>query len=77
MAPAEKVQQTGVYIEAKSPFWGGGGFFDDFGGPIAQKSRNLTILANFGVSPLLPWGGGEITNLTKFETKYTFRLNLR
>ena len=64
MAPAEKVQQTGVYIEAKSPKWGGGGIFDDFGGPIAQKSQILAILANFGVFPTLPGGVGYIAKQT-------------
>ena len=66
MAPAEKVQQTGVYIEAKSPFWGGGGFFAVFGGPIAQKSQILAFLANFGVFPTLPGGVGYIAKQTVF-----------
>ena len=57
MAPAEKVQQTGVYIEAKCPFWGGGGFFDDFWSMGGQILTNFGILANFGVFPGIPPGG--------------------
>ena len=64
MAPAEKVQQTGVYIEAKSPKWGGGGIFDDFWAMGPQILTNFTILANFGVFPTLPGGVGYIAKQT-------------
>ena len=58
MAPAEKVQQTGVYIEAKSPKWGGGGIFDDFWAMGPQILLNFDNFGHFGGFPYPPWGGG-------------------
>ena len=75
MAPAEKVQRTGVYIEAKSPFWGGG-YFDDFWPPIAQNSSNFDNFDDFdhfgGVPPILPGGGGYIAKLTVLAVQLLF-----